>query len=398
MSGPNTDGFFSALPEITRFQDVVDSARHEQAPADWWVVITDVQGSTEAIEAGRYRDVNALGVASILALRNALPDLELPFVFGGDGATVLVPSSRREAVETALRGIRTVAADAFQMKLRVGCVSVSELSEAGEPVRVGRYRQSPHIALAAFSGSGLSVAERWVKDPVRGQRHEVSAQGPAEADLSGFECRWQPIKSRRGQVVSLLMVAVEQTRQERESCYEHVLGRLREILGEDAGRPVSPGQMQLKTWGGDYSIEARLHSGQSKGAANRRVWRRVRRKTLGGRILMRLGMSGGGFNPTQYLDELTQNTDFRKFDEALRMVLDLDPRQVVALKAFLGEQWDARRLAWGVFESDEALVTCIVRSFHGEHVHFVDGADGGYALASRQLKRQLKQLAEEESG
>lgn len=53
-------------------------------------MVTDVRGSTGAIEDGRYRDVDALGVASIIALCNALPELDLPYVFGGDGATLLV--------------------------------------------------------------------------------------------------------------------------------------------------------------------------------------------------------------------------------------------------------------------------------------------------------------------
>lgn len=43
-------------------------------------------------------------------------------------------------------------------------------------------------------------------------------------------------------------------------------------------------------------------------------------------------------------------------------------------------------------KSREALVTCIVRSFTGNHMHFVDGSDGGYALAARGLKAQLNSL------
>jgi hypothetical protein len=39
-------------------------------------------------------------------------------------------------------------------------------------------------------------------------------------------------------------------------------------------------------------------------------------------------------------------------------------------------------------------MTCLVFSLaQGRHVHFIDGADGGYALAARQLKAQLQALA-----
>jgi hypothetical protein len=42
--------------------------------------------------------------------------------------------------------------------------------------------------------------------------------------------------------------------------------------------------------------------------------------------------------------------------------------------------------------SPAALVTCLVRSYDGDHVHFVDGSDGGYALAAKQMKAQLAEL------
>jgi hypothetical protein len=35
-------------------------------------------------------------------------------------------------------------------------------------------------------------------------------------------------------------------------------------------------------------------------------------------------------------------------------------------------------------------MTCYVRAYAADHVHFVDGADGGYALAAKQLKAQLR--------
>jgi Protein of unknown function (DUF3095) len=44
-------------------------------------------------------------------------------------------------------------------------------------------------------------------------------------------------------------------------------------------------------------------------------------------------------------------------------------------------------------------MTCIVQSYNGNHLHFVDGSDGGYALAAHQLKQQLKAaLAHKGSG
>ena len=185
-----SDGFYAELPEFDDFLEVTNAAHYRAAPSDWNVVITDVIGSTKAIEAGRYKDVNSLGVASIVALRNAIPDLEIAYVFGGDGATILVPESRRAVVDAALRGIRTMARRAFDMDMRASAVSVGELVRDGFQVRVARYRASEHIRLAMFSGSGLSEAERRVKDPEEGGRYAVGEDGPSAADFTGFECRW----------------------------------------------------------------------------------------------------------------------------------------------------------------------------------------------------------------
>jgi hypothetical protein len=44
------------------------------------------------------------------------------------------------------------------------------------------------------------------------------------------------------------------------------------------------------------------------------------------------------------------------------------------------------------------LMTCLIFKRQGEHVHFGDGAEGGYALAAQQMKEQLAALARQEDG
>lgn len=39
-----------------------------------------------------------------------------------------------------------------------------------------------------------------------------------------------------------------------------------------------------------------------------------------------------------------------------------------------------------------ALVTCLISPRAGAHFHFVDGSDGGYAMAAAEMKRQLREL------
>jgi hypothetical protein len=50
-----------------------------------------------------------VGAASITAVLNICGDIEVPFVFGGDGGTVVVPGSLRDAACDALIGLQAIS-------------------------------------------------------------------------------------------------------------------------------------------------------------------------------------------------------------------------------------------------------------------------------------------------
>ena len=379
---------------MQEFARAAELEHYADAPASWRVVITDVRGSTQAIEAGRYKDVNALGVSSIVAVQNALSDLEVPYVFGGDGATLLVPSSRLSAVEAALRGVRRMSRDAFELELRAATVPVEELLSAGERIRVARFRASGSVCLALFAGGGFARAERWVKDPVVGERYAVTADGEAAADLEGFECRWRPLESRRGQVVSLLVLALAGSEAEREATYKRAIAVIDRLQKSGDARPIALENLKMLGIFADYSVEARVRSGARAGAGFDSAVQHAKKKSVIGRALMTFGASAGGFDGQHYRAELIENTDFRKFDETLRMVLDVSAGEADTLISHLNQERGLGRLVYGVHRSDSALMTCFVRAYRGNHVHFIDGSNGGYALAAKELKAQLVQVGQ----
>jgi hypothetical protein len=108
-----------------------------------------------------------------------------------------------------------------------------------------------------------------------------------------------------------------------------------------------------------------------------------------GRYMFARNLDTAAVKWSRYLEELVDNTDFRKFDGALRMVLDASLAQTESLSQWLEAQRTAGALVYGMNKSKHALITCLVESHAGKHVHFVDGSNGGYALAARQMKRQL---------
>jgi hypothetical protein len=69
------------------------------------------------------------------------------------------------------------------------------------------------------------------------------------------------------------------------------------------------------------------------------------------------------------------------------MTVDCSPDAAARLRAILDEAAAAGVVRYGLHMQDAALMTCVVPSvLTSDHMHFVDGADGGYASAARQLR------------
>ena len=126
-----TTNFYADLPVFNEFSGFTDFTSYADVPDDWVVMISDVVGSTIAIKAGRYKDVNMVGAASITAVLNACGQTQVPFVFGGDGGTIVVPPNLQVAATKALCALRDKSDDIFDLKLRVGAVPVAASAQKG---------------------------------------------------------------------------------------------------------------------------------------------------------------------------------------------------------------------------------------------------------------------------
>jgi hypothetical protein len=216
----DTSGFYSSQSSFRDFEGFTDSNNYQKAPGDWSVYVTDVVNSTRAIEAGKYKEVNLIGAASITLCINLLKCREFPFVFGGDGASF--------------------------------CIHANDC--------------------------------------------------PADAELG-----------------SLLRLALD-----------------------------------------NYGLELRV---------------------------ARIPDSG------HYMQHMRYHSDYRKFDDTLRLVLDCSEEQAAGLEAVLEAARSAGLIHYGLHRSDAALMTCFVQTMQdGGHLHFIDGGNGGFATAAQQLKQQLRQV------
>ncbi len=81
------------------------------------------------------------------------------------------------------------------------------------------------------------------------------------------------------------------------------------------------------------------------------------------------------------------NADFRKYDDGLRMTVDCGPDLAARIEARLEAAEAAGAGAVRLHRQAAALTTCITPvAALRDHVHFVDGEDGGYARAAQALK------------
>ena len=72
------------------------------------------------------------------------------------------------------------------------------------------------------------------------------------------------------------------------------------------------------------------------------------------------------------------------------MVLDVSEPQAARIARYLEREHDSKCLVYGVHVADTALMTCLVFSLErSEHVHFIDGSDGGFLKAAQEFKSRL---------
>ncbi|MDZ7764789.1 MAG: DUF3095 family protein [Melioribacteraceae bacterium] len=77
----------------------------------------------------------------------------------------------------------------------------------------------------------------------------------------------------------------------------------------------------------------------------------------------------------------------------MRMVIAGTKVQRARLTFYLEQLRLQGKIVYGIHSSPNSLVTCLVEDYNLEHVHFLDGSTGGYALAALKLKEQLNEMS-----
>ena len=373
-------GFYDRVPITRDFLALSDAAKFTPVPDGWIVGVADIVDSTGEIARGRYKTVNMVGAAVISAMINALGGQVFPYVFGGDGAGFAIPQEGTENARTALAALRSWAKAEFDISLRAALVPVSDIRAAGRDLRVARHAPSTGVDYAMFTGGGLA----WAEARMKAGQYEIALAGPeALPDLTGLSCRWSNSPARHGQIVSLVVQPTPQaTEQDFLDLSQSVLSVAAAL--DRAGHPVPANGPPIKWPPPGLTLDAHVSR------AGRNLKLHVAALLVQNLLIWLLFKSGkrlGSFKPDHYKQMVSRNADFRKFDDGLKMTLDCDADTLARIKQMLEDARTRGKVRYGLHTQQEAMMTCFVPSAtRDDHVHFVDGASGGYAQAAAAMR------------
>lgn len=378
--------FYSELPtETDAPADLfADGARFLPVPWDWQVILTDVRGSTAALGEGRHQQVNLVATGSIIAALNIAnaAGMELPFFFGGDGATLIAPPELAASIESALREHRRRTRANFGLDLRVGSVAVESLYASGHGLAIAKVDINRRgLVLPVTLGDGLQEAERIVKARYGGDEDAAPA---GELNLEGMECRWDSIGPPEGaqEVVCLLVVVRDMPRQ--AAILADVLRLIDAVYGPLEKRlPISRPRLRLMATPAKIATEMRARLGRFDLKYLLGTWF----YTVVGRLWWTDSADG-----VRYIDRLVELSDTLMLDGRVNTVISGTSTQRAHLAQALSRMEAAGDIVFGLETCPASVMSCYVRDRKDGHIHFVDGQGGGYTRAAGMLKKKVAAL------
>ncbi|WP_428025641.1 DUF3095 domain-containing protein [Arcobacter sp.] len=380
----NTTSFYKNIKEIKDFSKIMDNSNYHKVPSDWYVLISDVVDSTKAIEDGMYKKVNFVAALTIIGILNIDKELEFPYIFGGDGASLIIPPTLLDKSKIVLLETAKKAKEAFDLDLRVGVISIKEIEKRDSFIEITKFNVSKDFTQAIVRGNGLELAENLLKKEYKTFKIDENFTYNYIPDFVGLECRWKDIKSPKDETSSLLIKSINPEKS--NEIYQNTLNKINKIAGSYMQRNPIKEINQLVISFNPMVLNAEALVFSSNIFSRFFLILKLLLENILGVVFMKYSIGQW----SDYKNRVIRTTDTEKFDDMLRMVISTNKSQTKELEEYLEKEYQRGDLVYGIHKSDSALMTCLIFERHGKHIHFVDSSNGGYALAAKALKKRLK--------
>lgn len=381
--------FFSNLPAThTPLSDLLGRAEEfAQVPDDWCLVMTDIERSSSHFAADHYQEINLVAVSSISIVLNISKSygVFIPFVYGGDGATLIVPPIMVEECKHRLATLQANAKKRFDMTLRVSFIPVSDVHSAGFLIRLAKILVSSRYHQAVFLGDGLRYAEALMKQETKYALPEGTEQWPI--DLTGLECKWNALYPPRGLEEIVCLIVVPTNAADAPSVFGDVLYQLDDIYGSFIDRhPIRPDTLSPTT-----NLKTIWHASHLRhGRARITYIVKHMIAALGTQIESLFHVIRRFIHKKSDMRDLTTSSDTLKIDNTFKTIFAGSAENRSKLVHWLKNEEAHGRLTYGMSVTDSAVMTCYIQESQKTHIRFIDGFGGGYTRAAIALKQKLK--------
>jgi len=387
--------FYRNLETIDRklHEVLADENNFRQFPAGWQIIVADIANSTQAVEAGRHDDVNLIAAGSLIAALNVTKiHTEVPYFFGGDGGTVIVPGDIANKVLEGLSAHKINTLNNFGLDLRIGSMPIDDIIKAGYEIKVAKILIGKGYTKSVIIGDGLKYAEMVIKGKYPELEDAVKTGQdltPGELNMEGLECRWDRIKPPANQleVVCLLIESVK--RDDQLKVYRDALVKLDEIYGEIEKRhPVTVKALKL------LNTFKKLQKEMMVRYSKTNLWYLIKIffSTFIGKFYFKYNFKVNDLRGRVYLEQLVAFSDILTIDGRINTIVSGTREQRLQLLDYLKQQEEKKLLIYGHHVSPESIMTCYIENMKDKHIHFVDGSNGGYTEAAKELKVKMKSL------
>ncbi|MGY6648733.1 DUF3095 family protein [Wenyingzhuangia sp. IMCC45574] len=384
----NDSKYYSKLSktQLTLVDLLNSEANFSEVPNTWHVVVVDVKNSTKAVDNGKHHQINLTATGAIISVLNTIrkekQQIEIPYFFGGDGATFILPESLLKKIIVTLNNYSAHVKKKTNLILRVGHISVAILKNKNTFLKIAKHSLTKELVIPIVLGNSLKIAEGIIKNTFIENNFQTVKK--ELINLEGMECRWKEIQPTQNQkkVVCLLIDCKDEKSQ--RLIYQNILNQMDVFFGDIHKRqPIKTKNLNL-----DFSIS--------------KIWKEMRIRNANTSFLYliknwlvtQLGRFYFNFSDDgkHYLKQIGQLSHTLMLDGMINTVFTGKQDKINTFIEYLDKLEREHKIIYGIHVTHAAVMSCYVLDRKTKHSHFVDGTEGGYTSAAKMFKAKYQKI------